>query len=100
MRTVQVDYNNTIDEHRLVASRRRMPELAVAEVVTIADDADDMTYLAQVESVSSTSVTFLVSWVEQPATLPSLPVAVTKAVGAYYRRLQTGSIEQKVPQHA
>ena len=100
MRTVQVDYNNTIDEHRLVASRRRMPDLDVSEIVTIADDADDTTYLAQVETVSSTSVTFLVSWVEQPATPPVVPAAVTKAVGSVYRRLRTGGIEQKVPQQA
>jgi hypothetical protein len=100
MRTVQVDYNNTIDEHRLVASRRRMPNLSVSEIVNIADDADDATYLAQVESISPTSVTFLVSWVEQPAKLPVVPVAVTKAVGSFYGRLRTGVIEQKIPQQA
>lgn len=82
MRTLHVDFNRTLADGRLVASRRRVGDVSVGERVFLADAGDDATYEARVVSVEARSVSFTVDWEQhnRPAFNPVVSVVASQGV--------------------
>lgn len=62
MQWVKVDFNDARPDGRLVASRRRMPDVTLGEVVCLADDGDAAEYEATVLRIGEREVEFDVRW--------------------------------------